>query len=186
MSLSLSPLLAVAAAHGESQPLDLSGSTTTAHAASGGSIARTIVGLAIVLLVIFGLRWVMKQYKSGKERKAAGTGLSSMATLPLGQNRSLHVVRAGREVLVVGSGEHGVTPVRSYSEEEALTLGLLEIDEDDDDLSPAPAAKAERKSLNPLKMKSDGPTKGGTAGPITVGEFSKKALDALRGWTVRG
>jgi flagellar protein FliO/FliZ len=188
MSLSLSPLLAVATAHGESQPLDLSGSATTAHAASGGSIARTIVGLAIVLAVIFGLRWVMKQYKSGKERKAAGTGLSSMATLPLGQNRSLHVVRAGREVLVVGSGEHGVTPVRSYSEEEARSLGLLEVEDDDEtDLSPAPAAKAERKSLNPLlKMKSDGPTKGGAAGPITVGEFSKKALDALRGWTVRG
>lgn len=186
MSLSISPLLAVATAHGESQPLDLSGSATTAHAASGGSIARTIVGLAIVLAVIFGLRWVMKQYKSGKDRKAAGTGLSSMATLPLGQNRSLHVVRAGREVLVVGSGEHGVTPVRSYSEEEARNLGLLEIEEDDDELAAAPAAKAERRSLNPLKLKSDGPTKGAAAGPITVGEFSKKALETLRGWTVRG
>jgi flagellar protein FliO/FliZ len=186
MSLSLSPLMAVAAAHGESQPLGLSGSATTAHAASGGSIARTIVGLAIVLAVIFGLRWVMKQYKSGREKKAAGTGLASMATLPLGQNRSLHVVRAGREILVVGSGEHGVTPVRSYSEEEARTLGLLELPDEDDDDDAEPAAKAERKSLNPLKMKSDGPSQGGAAGPITVGEFSKKALETLRGWTVRG
>lgn len=183
MSLSISPLLAVATAHGESQPLDLSGSATTAHAASGGSIARTIVGLAIVLAVIFGLRWVMKQYKSGREKKAAGTGLASMATLPLGQNRSLHVVRAGREVLVVGSGEHGVTPVRSYSEQEAHALGLLELEEDDEDGAPARPA---RKSLNPLKMKSDGPSKGTAAGPATVGDFSKKALETLRGWTVRG
>ncbi|MFT3865965.1 MAG: flagellar biosynthetic protein FliO [Solirubrobacterales bacterium] len=179
MSLPLSPLLAVATAHGESQPLDLSGSSTTAHAASGGSIARTIVGLAIVLLVIFGLRWVMKQYKAGREKKAAGTGLASMATLPLGQNRSLHVVRAGREVLVVGSGEHGVTPVRSYSEEEARALGLLEIGFDDEADDDAEAQK-------PLKMKSDGPSEGAAAGPITVGQFSKKALETLRGWTVRG
>jgi flagellar protein FliO/FliZ len=88
--------------------------------------------------VIFGLRWVMKQYKAGREKKAAGTGLASMATLPLGQNRSLHVVRAGREILVVGSGEHGVTPVRSYSEEEARALGLLEVEEPEPEREVAP------------------------------------------------
>ena len=39
-----------------------------------------------------------------------GCGLESMATLPLGPNRSLHLVRAGGEVVLVGVGEHGVTP----------------------------------------------------------------------------
>jgi flagellar protein FliO/FliZ len=161
MNLPALPILAVASSSGgESQPLDLGGSAASAHAASGGSIARTIVGLAIVLAVIFGLRWVLKHHKAGREKKAAGTGLASMATLPLGSNRSLHVVRAGREVLVVGSGEHGVTPVRSYSEEEARTLGLLEVEEE-----PA------------LEMSSDGPSKSGFAGPI---------LETLRSWTVRG
>jgi flagellar protein FliO/FliZ len=170
MNLPASFILAAASGGGESQPLDLGGATQSAHAAGGGSIAKTIVGLAIVLAVIFGLRWVMKQYKSGKEKKAAGTGLSSMATLPLGANRSLHVVRAGREVLVVGSGEHGVTPVRSYSEEEARALGLLEVEEDE----PA------------LEMKSDGPTKSGAAGPPSAGQFGRRALEQLRSWTVRG
>ena len=164
-------LAAVSSGGTESQPLDLGGATSSAHAAGGGSIAKTIVGLAIVLAVIFGLRWVMKQYKSGREKKAAGTGLASMATLPLGRDRSLHVVRAGREVLVVGSGEHGVTPVRSYSEEEARSLGLLELDFEDE--GPAP-----------LKLESDGPSKGGAAGP--AGEIGKRALDTLRAWTVRG
>jgi flagellar protein FliO/FliZ len=164
-------ILAAAAGGNESEPLDLGGATSSAHAAGGGSIAKTIVGLAIVLAVIFGLRWVMKQYKAGKEKKAAGTGLSSMATLPLGQNRSLHVVRAGREILVVGSGEHGVTPVRSYSEEEARSLGLLEVEEEE----PAP-----------LKLESEGPTKSRSAGPPSAGEFGRRALDQLRAWTVRG
>ena len=162
-------LAAVSSGGTESQPLDLGGATSTAHAAGGGNIARTIVGLAIVLAVIFGLRWVMKQYKAGREKKAAGTGLASMATLPLGSNRSLHVVRAGREVLVVGSGEHGVTPVRSYSEEEARALGLLESEEE-----PA------------LEMESDGPTKSRAAGPPSAGDIGRRALDQLRSWTVRG
>ena len=174
MTFQITPIFAAVAAHGEKQLLELGGSSTTAHAASGGSIARTIVGLGIVIAVIFGLRWVLKQFKAGREKKAAGGGLSSMATLPLGQNRSLHVVRAGREVLVVGSGEHGVTPVRTYSEEEARALGLLD-DEEPEAAEPAP-----------LKLESDGPAKSRAAGPVTVGQFGKKALDALRGWTVRG
>jgi flagellar protein FliO/FliZ len=178
MSLPALPILAVVSSSGgESQPLDLGSTAANAHATGGGSIARTIIGLAIVLAVIFGLRWVMKQYKSGREKKAAGTGLAQVATLPLGQNRSLHVVRAGREILVVGSGEHGVTAVRSYSEEEARALGLFEADFDDEE--PAP-----------LKMKSDGPSQSGAAGPPTAAQFGKRAgkraLDQLRSWTVRG
>ena len=180
MTFPITPIFAAVAAHGENQLLELGSSSTASNAASsGGSIARTIVGLGIVILVIFGLRWVLKQFKAGKEKKAAGGGLSSMATLPLGQNRSLHVVRAGREVLVVGSGEHGVTPVRSYSEEEARALGLLE----DEEPVEAPALES---GAAPLKLESDGPAKSRAAGPITVGEFGKKALDRLRGWTVRG
>jgi flagellar protein FliO/FliZ len=181
MTFQITPIFAAVAAHGEKQLLELGSSSTTSQAtSSGGSIARTIVGLGIVILVIFGLRWVLKQFKSGREKKAAGGGLASMATLPLGQNRSLHVVRAGREVLVVGSGEHGVTPVRSYSEEEARALGLLE------DEGPEEPDAPEAGAPPPLKMKSDGPAKSRAAGPITVGQFGKKALDALRGWTVRG
>jgi flagellar protein FliO/FliZ len=138
MSLLALPILAVSSSGDESQPLDLGSTAAGAHAAGGGSIARTIIGLAIVLAVIFGLRWVMKQYKAGREKKAAGTGLAQVATLPLGQNRSLHIVRAGSEILVVGSGEHGVTPVRSYSEEEARALGLLEVEEAEPEPEAAP------------------------------------------------
>lgn len=171
MNLPVSPILAVAAAHGESRPLDL-GSSAGAHAAGGGSIARTVVGLAIVLAVIFGLRWVMKQYKAGRERKAAGTGLAQMATLPLGQNRSLHVVRAGREVLVVGSGEHGVTPVRSYGEAEARALGLLEAGDEEPRglLPPAPP----------------GPEPAGRPELAKRAEILRGPLETLRAWTVRG
>ena len=117
---------ALAQATGENTPLNL-GHTAATHAASsssgGGSIVRTIVGLFIVIAVIYGIAWIMKQAKKSKVRPT-GRGLSHVANLPLGSGRSVAVVRAGREILVVGVAENGVTPIRSYSEAEAIALGI--------------------------------------------------------------
>ena len=35
-------------------------------------------------------------------------------------------MRAGDELVLVGAGEHGVTPIRTYTEAEARALGLLD------------------------------------------------------------
>src|SRR3712207_2494076 len=80
----------------------------TAESAGGGSLVRTIVGLAIVIGVIYGLYWVLRQVKSSREASATGHGLATVATLPLGPNRSLHMVRAGREIVLVGAGENEI------------------------------------------------------------------------------
>ena len=117
------------AADGENQPLFPEGTDKTAETAagsSGGSIVRTIVGLAIVLGVIYGLHWVLKQVKTGKDTDEAGDALETIATLNLGTNRSLHLVRVGGEIVLLGAAEHQVTPIRRYSEAEAYSLGLLE------------------------------------------------------------
>jgi flagellar protein FliO/FliZ len=161
MTLSLPSVLA-AAASGENTPLDL-GSGGTQAASGGGSLVRTIVGLAVVLAVIYGLHWVLKQVKSSRDGRAAGNGLVPVATLPLGSNRSVHVVRAGREVLVLGAAEHGVTPLRVYSEDEARAAGLLEGEADVVDGTAVEVA-----------------------GPRRALPAPRQALDALRGWTVRG
>ena len=144
----LTPALA-AAANGEATPLNLGGSGDGAKAVadagtSGGSLVRTIVGLVIVIAVIYGLTWVLRQLKARNEKGPEGTGLRTLATLPLGTNRSLHLVRAGEEVVLVGSGEHGVTPIRTYTEAEARALGLLDDGEDDGDgpASGTPASAA--------------------------------------------
>ena len=131
-SLLLTPLSALAASAGEKTPLDLKDATgdSPAHVAGGGSIVRTIVGLAVVIGVIYGLYWILKQVKSSREEKATGNGLMALATLPLGAQRSLQLVRAGRELHLVGVSEHGVTPVRTYSEEEAEAAGLLDLEAD--------------------------------------------------------
>ncbi|MDP8943223.1 MAG: flagellar biosynthetic protein FliO [Actinomycetota bacterium] len=122
------------AATGEQTPLKLD-EDAPARAASpggGGGLLRTLFGLAVVVAVIYAIYWILKQVKASREERASGSGLTAIASLPLGAGRSLHMVRAGSEVLVVGAAEHGVTPIRTYGEVEAREAGLLDgITEDD-------------------------------------------------------
>ena len=125
---------AALAADGERTPLKLSdpdAAPAQAASSTGGGLVRTIVGLAIVIGVIYGLYWILKHVKAAREESASGDGLTTLATLPLGTNRSIHLVRAGNEIVLVGAGEHGVTPIRTYSEAEARALGLLPSDDED-------------------------------------------------------
>jgi flagellar protein FliO/FliZ len=143
---------------GESTALNLAptGGASTHTSSGGASIVRTIVGLLIVLAVIWGLTWVLKQVKTGRERGSAGSGLSSLATLPLGSGRSMHLVRAGSDYLLVGSAEHGVAPIHRYTEQQARDAGLLDA-----------LASADEPTGGPM-----------AAGPGTL-------VDRLREWTVR-
>jgi flagellar protein FliO/FliZ len=123
-------------ATGENTPVNLNDGKSANHvpvSSTGGSLVRTFVGLAIVIAVIYGLYWVLKQVKASREDKASGQGLAAIATLPLGPSRSLQLVRAGRELVLVGVSEHGVTPVRTYSEDEAEAVGLLDAMAGDDE-----------------------------------------------------
>jgi flagellar protein FliO/FliZ len=119
---------AALAADGETTKLDFgsaSGSTAKASAPqSGGGLVRTIIGLAVVIGVIYGLTWVLKQVKGNKEQKSSGQGLAPLAALPLGGNRSVQLIRVGTEIVLVGIGEAGVTPLRTYTIAEARSLGL--------------------------------------------------------------
>ena len=162
---------AALAADGESTPLNLPSSAPKVNASqaagpsAGGGLVRTIVGLAIVIAVIYGLYWVLKQVKASREERASGQGLGTLATLPLGPNRSLHLVRAGGEVVLLGVGEGGVTPIRTYGEHEARALGLIGDDEEPKDPTPGaglpgvPTARpslgqALRRSLDDLRAKT--------------------------------
>src|SRR3954468_20342023 len=166
------PARALAAVKGpnEGTPVNL-GDQAQHHAAtagSGGGFMRMVFGLLVVVGVIYGVYWILKKVKEGKNEQASGRGLSTIATLPLGPNRSLHMVRAGGEVVILGVGESGVTPIRTYTEEEALEAGLIGVDPDDfdDDLAGSGAAPAASRQ------------------PTAVAR-AKQALDALRQVTVR-
>jgi len=118
------------AADGENTPLSggdaKSAAPSSGGAGTAGNLVRTIVGLAVVLAVIYGLHWVLKQVKASKDTSNAGENLETIASLTLGTNRSLHLVRVGGEIVLLGAAEHSITPIRRYSEAEAHALGLLE------------------------------------------------------------
>ncbi|HEX8714421.1 MAG TPA: flagellar biosynthetic protein FliO [Solirubrobacteraceae bacterium] len=155
---------------GEATPLNTGSSSGASHQSSGPSIVRTIVGLLVVIAVIWGLTWILRQVK-GRQTRAAGSGLTSLASLPLGSGRAVHIVRAGSEYLILGSAEHGVVPIHRYTEEQAREAGLLDL-LDDRDLDDDAGAGGGRYS------RAD--ARGGFA-PTTAGAL----LDRLREWTVR-
>lgn len=122
------PALAAGGRDVENTPVDLGTTTTSggdAGGGNGGSIVRTIVGLAIVIGVIYGIAWVLRQLRASRQTRAVG-GLQVAASVPLGSGRSLQLARVGNELVLVGVGEHGVTPVKTYSEEEAREAGLID------------------------------------------------------------
>jgi flagellar protein FliO/FliZ len=125
---------AAPAATGEDTPHNLPSSDPQplSSGGGGGSLVRTFVGLAIVIAVIYGVAWVLRHLKRSREERTRGTGLSTEAVVPLGPGRSLHLVRAGRELVLVGVAEHGVVPIRTYTEDEARRLGLLDGFDDED------------------------------------------------------
>jgi flagellar protein FliO/FliZ len=152
---------------GESTPLKLPAAGGAAHASSGGaSLTRTIVGLLIVIAVIWGLTWILRQVKSSRGAQAAGSGLASLSTLPLGSGRALHLVRAGSDYLLLGSAEHGVAPVHRYTEQQARDAGLL--DEPEEEQRPGPPQPG-----HTIRMPGQGQS------------FGEALLARVREWTVR-
>jgi flagellar protein FliO/FliZ len=159
-------------------------------AGGGGSIVRTIVGLAIVIGVIFGVSWVLKQVKASREERASGHGLRAQASVPLGPGRSLHLVRAGTDFVIVGVGEHGVTPIRAYTEAEARAAGLVE----DDELVAAAEPEAPSTALVPVSRAAGAAAERGPADAVVVAPRARPrlgalttggSLDRLRAMTVR-
>jgi flagellar protein FliO/FliZ len=174
---------------GENTPLNLSPSSTATHSSSGGaSIVRTIVGLAIVLAVIWGLTWILRQVKAGRDPQVSSAGLASVSALTLSTGRSVHLVRAGNEYVLLGSAEHGVVPIHRYTEEEAREAGLLA--GDDAPVRPRrallqrpPAAGEGRASVS---GQGRAPASGeGRHDPMRMPSPQSGLIERVREWTVR-
>jgi flagellar protein FliO/FliZ len=149
------PQTAVAGAfHRDETPLPASvtgaagsGSSGAVHASATGSFARMIVGLAIVIAVIYGVYWLLKAWGRSKGTDLSDDGrMNVVATTTLAPNRSLHLVRVGEELVLVGSADGGLTPLRVYGADEARRL-------DPDFDAPAAPARA-RGVLEELRRRT--------------------------------
>jgi flagellar protein FliO/FliZ len=137
---------------GEQTPLNLS-TSGVAHAASSGGggsgIVRTIIALVVVIAIIYAVSRILKAVKGRDVVRASGSGLEQLATLPIAAGKSVALVRSGTDIILLGVGDHGVTPIKTYSEDEAIAAGL-DIPEDGDDAFD-PAEKPFDRVLNGLR-----------------------------------
>jgi flagellar protein FliO/FliZ len=192
------------AAGGEGTALNLGSPATGSHASSGGaSLVRTIVGLAIVIAVIWGLSWILRQVKSGRDPRVAATGLTSVAALTLSSGRSVHLVKAGKDYLLLGSAEHGLMPIHRYTEQQAYEAGLLSSEEPPQRprrrlglLSPPATAEIVRApvgpdsavppttpdTVRPSRLLESGERQ---SDPMHMPSVSSSVIERLREWTVR-
>jgi flagellar protein FliO/FliZ len=101
------------------------GSTSAAPSvgSTSGMVVRTIVGLAIVLAVVYGLYWLLRSAAKSRSSQS-DERIAVIATTALAQGRTLHLVRSGDELILLGATEHSVTPIRVYSAVEAEQLEL--------------------------------------------------------------
>jgi flagellar biosynthetic protein FliO len=104
-------------------------------ASSGGTLMRTGLGLVVVIALIYGVYWLLKRHNGSKTGRSDGR-MIVIATTALAPNRALHLVTVGDELVLVGSAEQGVTPIRVYSEDEAAEL-RARLDGDPPPLRPA-------------------------------------------------
>ncbi len=165
---------------GESTPLNLTPSSPGTHTSSGGaSLVRTIVGLVIVIAVIWGLSWILRQVKAGRDPQVPTAGLASIAALTLGSGRSVHLVRAGSEYVLLGSAEHGLVPIHRYSEQEAREAGLL--------VEEQQPRRRRAALLAPPREAGESPRSGARPDPMSMPSPGPGTtlIERLREWTVR-
>jgi len=97
----------------------------------------------------------------------------------------VHLVRAGNDYLLLGSGEHGLTPIHRYTEQQAREAGLLPPDEL---LEPRrrrlalPAPSTTSDAARPQAMLESGERR---TDPMRMPSPSASAVERLREWTVR-
>ncbi len=108
----------------------LAGDTALAGAAAQGApnesawliILRIVAYLALVLAILFGGVWVFKRL-SGKSGTRAGSGsMDVVEMLPIGQGRSIVLVRILDAVMVLAQTSQTVTLIEKIEGEKALEL----------------------------------------------------------------
>lgn len=108
---------------GSSSPGNLSGG-------AGDTLLRLGLGLIVVVGLIALVWYVLKRVQRSRYPALDSGGKSAglidvVSTTPLGPNRSLHVVRVGEEILLVGSTDHNITALTRLGTDDLV--GLIDV-----------------------------------------------------------
>ena len=104
---------------GSATPTSLSGG-------GGGTMLRLGIGLVVVLGLIALVWHVMKRVQRARypalDERAGSSLIDVVATTSLGPARSLHLVRVGEEIVLVGATDHSVNVVARIGADDAPSL----------------------------------------------------------------
>ena len=88
-------------------------------------IFRVVLTLAVVAAAIYGVVFLLKKASRGG-RVSQDPFLKVLAAVPIGTNRSVHVVTLGSQAWLVGAAEHGVNLISEITDKETLDAMILE------------------------------------------------------------
>ena len=100
------------------------GAAITPPPASALSILRVLLTLVVVAAAIYGLVFLIKRFSRGNT--AQDPFLKVLASVPLGTNRSAHIISVGSQAWLVGAAESGVGLISEIEDKEILDAMLLE------------------------------------------------------------
>jgi flagellar biosynthetic protein FliO len=103
---------------GSAAPTSLSGD-------GGGTMLRLGIGLIVVMGLIAAVWFVLKRVQRSRYPALEEKGpslIDVVTTTSLGPNRSLHLVRVGEELVLIGSTDHGVTSLARLGADESAAL----------------------------------------------------------------
>jgi flagellar protein FliO/FliZ len=110
----------------ESLPIPEGSAAPTALSGEGGStLMRLGIGLVVVIGLIALVWFVMKRIQRSRYPALEEKGpalIDVVTTTPLGPNRSLHLVRVGEELVLVGSTDHSITSLARLGVDESAAL----------------------------------------------------------------
>ncbi len=110
----------------ESLPIPEGSATPTSLSGEGGgTLLRLGIGLVVVVGLIAAVWFVLKRIQRSRYPALDEAGpslIDVVTTTALGPNRSLHLVRVGEELVLVGSTDHGITPLARLGADEAANL----------------------------------------------------------------
>ena len=108
---------------GSSSPGNLSGG-------AGDTLLHLGLGLVVVVGLIALVWYVLKRVQRSRYPAIDGAGkagglIDVVSTTPLGPNRSLHIVRVGEEIVLVGSTDHSITALTRLGTDDLV--GLIDV-----------------------------------------------------------
>jgi flagellar biosynthetic protein FliO len=145
-------------------------------AESSASLGRFLFGLVVVVALIYGIHWLLKQWGQSRLQGVAGRAgvIDVVATTPLAQGRTLHLVRLGDELVLVGATDQSITRI---GEMDARAFGASAADRGAGDF---------QAMLNGAMVAGQPGVPAGMGGTTSANEpFVKRFLDNLRMTTAR-